>query len=66
MGWWKIEYLKKNSEGVEIELSDEDLDYIAQKINEGYTEGKVVDDDGDDEGGKPIDAEEQIADSECV
>lgn len=46
MGWWKLEAWKEDSNGKEVELSDYDLEHIAECIKDGYKEGEVV--DGDD------------------
>ena len=43
MGWWKIQYWKRDAEGSEVELEDADLEEIAKKVKEGYKEGQVID-----------------------
>jgi hypothetical protein len=43
MGGWELKTWKENDEGEEIELTEADLDHIAELIQEGYTSGEVVD-----------------------
>ena len=46
MGWWKLEAWKLDSKGEETdELSDVDLEHIAENIKEGYTSGEINDDE---------------------
>ena len=46
MGWWKLEAWKLDSKGEETdELSDADLEHIAENIKEGYTSGEINDDE---------------------
>ena len=49
MGWWKLEACKKDSNGEYVDLDDADLEHIAEDIKEGYTHGKVVDGEEEDE-----------------
>jgi hypothetical protein len=46
MGWWKLEAWKKDNKGKDAELTDTDLEHIAEMIKQGYTKGEVI--DGDD------------------
>ena len=43
MGWWKLDAWKDNEE----ELTDADKEHIAEAIKEGYTDGEIVDWEGD-------------------
>jgi len=48
MGWWKIEYWRRDKKGNETtELDDVDLEHIAELIKEGFTSGEVNDENGD-------------------
>lgn len=45
MGWWKLEAWKEDGKGNDVELSEADLEHIAEEIKKGYTQGEVVDGD---------------------
>lgn len=45
-GYWAIKYVSTDSDSDEdIELSDSDLEYIANLIKEGYISGEVTKDE---------------------
>lgn len=45
-GWWQFEYHSTDSDTDEpIELTDVDLEHIAELIKDGYTEGEIVKDE---------------------
>jgi len=39
MGWWKLEAWKDNGKN----LTEEDIQHILELVEEGYTEGELVD-----------------------
>jgi hypothetical protein len=46
MGWWKLEAWKLNSEGETTDqLSDADLEHIAESIKDGCTSGEINDEE---------------------
>lgn len=45
MGWWNLTAWKKDAQGNEVDLSDCDLENIAQQIREGYIQGEIVNED---------------------
>ena len=45
MGWWTFTAWKHNAEENDVELTDVDLEHIAEAIKEGYTSGQVLDTD---------------------
>lgn len=50
-GWWQLEYHPIDSNQDEaFEISENDLQHIAQLITEGFTEGEVVKDEDTDNG----------------
>lgn len=49
MGWWKLEAWKKDSKGNDVDLSDVDLEHIADCIKQGYIEGDVIDSDEEED-----------------
>lgn len=42
MGWWSLSAWKKDANGKDIELSDADLEHIAQQIKMGCHTGEIV------------------------
>jgi len=46
MGWWKLNTWKETAmRDKEVELTDVDLEHIAEMIKKGYTEGELNDEE---------------------
>ena len=54
MGWWKLEAWKLDAKGETTDqLSDTDLEHIAESIRDGYTSGEISDEDEEPENEEP-------------
>lgn len=46
--WWKLELNPDYQNGAHLELTDADLEHIAELIKQGFTEGEIVRDEAED------------------